>query len=76
MLCIAALFVVVFAAGLSPATKAFHTLKCGPFRTTIIDIQQRNKQQQFTRGHTLDQREPVRDREQSRIIQEGLTHQD
>ena len=127
MLRIAALFVVVFAAGLSPATKAFHTLKCGPFRTTIIDkktgektcldqgpgaqeqfmrtrrlqqeqtrrtrdlelqqrqrakaqelidIQQLNKQQQFTRGHTLNQREPVRDQEQSRIIQEGLTHQD
>ena len=41
-----------------------------------IGLQARNKQQQFTRGHTLDQREPLRDQEKSRIIQEGLTHQD
>ncbi len=127
MLRVAALFVVVIVAGLSPAAWAFHTLECGPFRTTLIDkntgektcldqgpgaqgqfmrfrklqqdrerrtrdlllqqrqqakaqelidLQERAKQQKFTRGHTLNQREPVRDQEKSRTIQESLTHQD
>lgn len=42
----------------------------------LIDLQARNEQEQFTRSHSLEQRAPARDQEQSMTIQEGLTRQD
>jgi len=123
----AAIGIVVLAAGFSPAARAFHTLDCGPFRITVIDkktgesacleqspgaqeqflrfrklqqdqerrtrdlllqqrqrakaqelidVRERNRQLQFALGHTLDQREPVRDQERTVTVQEGLSRQD
>jgi hypothetical protein len=121
------LFVAILIGGVSQPVRAFHTLDCGPFRTTIIDkktgertclalspvaqeqllrsrklqqeqerrtndlllkqrqrakaqelidIQERSKQQQFTRGHSRSTREPARSQERTSKIQEGLARQD
>ncbi|MBC8338489.1 MAG: hypothetical protein ISR51_06235 [Rhodospirillales bacterium] len=113
--------------GFAPAVEAFHTLDCGPFRTTLtdkktgtrtcleqvpgvreqymrtqklqkdqerrtrdllleqrqmvkaqdlIDKRERNKQQQFVRLHSRDQRKPALSLERTLNLQEGQTRQD